>query len=250
MGGKHIRGRQYIYLCFTILIHLILFGCATIESTRNRHTIYKRLQHSQKLLAKGDFKGALLENQKVLSLFDKALYKDNALFNIGLIYAHYGNPEKDYKESRKYFEKIIQLYPQSPLLEQAKIWIRVLKEIIDSKIKNNETTSKKYLNRAQEFLVLGRYRKAFEKNKDVLSLPDENSHKDEALFNIGLIYAHYNNPEKDYKKSRFYFKELIKKYPQSPLNEQAKIWLGILNVIEREKQVDIEIEKKKKELIR
>jgi len=146
LGGKQIRGRQYFYLSFTCLIYLVLLSCATIEGIKNRQNVYKHLQQSHNLLVQGDYKGSLQENQKVLSL------------------------------------------------------------------------------------------------------SDETSHKDEALFNIALIYAHYNNPEKDYKKSRMYFTELIEEYPQSALVEQAKIWLGIFNVIEREKQVDIEIERKKKEL--
>ena len=71
---------------------------------------------------------------------------------------------------------------------------------------------------------------------------------DKALFNMGLIYAHYGNPEKDYKKSISFFTKLIKEYSNSALVEQAKIWVGILDAIEKEKQVDIEIEKKKNEL--
>jgi tetratricopeptide (TPR) repeat protein len=246
-------------------------GCTAIKGIKNRHAVFKQLQRGQRLLEKRDYKGSLQENQKVLSLFDETPHKDKALFNIGLIYGHYDNPEKDYNESLRYFEKLIQNYPQSPLVEQAKMWTNLLKDISDSKIKDDEITkaqkiyerfefstperrtivpsiSKEHLNRAQDFLTLGNYKKALEENKNVLSLTVENSHKDEALFNMGMIYAHYGNPEKDYKKSSEYFNELIKEYPQSHLAEQAKIWLGLYNVIEREKQVDIEIEKKKKEL--
>jgi hypothetical protein len=41
---------------------------------------------------------------------------------------------------------------------------------------------------------------------------------------------------------------LIEGYPKSPLVQQAKIWVGVLQVIEKSKQVDIEIEEMKKEL--
>ena len=85
---------------------------------------------------------------------------------------------------------------------------------------------------------------------------------DEALFNIGLIYAHYGYPKRDYKKSLDLFKRLVKMFPQSPLAGQAKLWIGILQenerlnreieelnkTIKKSKQVDIEIEEKKKEL--
>ena len=110
--------------------------------------------------------------------------------------------------------------------------------------------SNEYLHQGRELLAIGKFKQAIQKNQRVLSLSEKAPHKDQALFNIGLIYAHYDNPEKDYKKSLIHFERLIQEYPQSPLIEQARIWLDIFNVIEREKQVDIEIEKRKKELKR
>jgi hypothetical protein len=85
---------------------------------------------------------------------------------------------------------------------------------------------------------------------------------DEALFNMGLIFAHYGYPKRDYKKSLDLFKRLVKVFPQSPLVGQAKIWIGLLQenerlnieveelnkTIKKSKQIDIEIDEKKKEL--
>lgn len=73
---------------------------------------------------------------------------------------------------------------------------------------------------------------------------------DEALFTMGLIFVHYKSPQRDYKQSADAFRRLLKEYPLSPLAEQAKIWLGVLQVIERSKQVDLEIDEMKKELNR
>jgi hypothetical protein len=84
----------------------------------------------------------------------------------------------------------------------------------------------------------------------VLSLPYKDPDADEALYYKALIYAHYNNPDKDYKKSRELLKNLLQEHPQSPFTEQVKIWLGVLDVIEKAKQVDIEIEEKMKKLNR
>ncbi|MDH5767649.1 MAG: hypothetical protein OEZ31_01650 [Nitrospirota bacterium] len=87
-------------------------------------------------------------------------------------------------------------------------------------------------------------------NQKVLSLGDNKLPADEALFNIGLIYSHYGYQKKDYKKSLTFYKRLVRDFPMSPLVEQAKIWIGVLEVIEKTKQVDIEIEEKKKKLSR
>ena len=78
---------------------------------------------------------------------------------------------------------------------------------------------------------------------------------------MGLIYAHPGNPKRDYGKSLSYFKKLMKDYPQSPWSELAKAWTGMIQenerlnqtveklnqTIEKSKQVDIEIEEKKRE---
>ena len=76
--------------------------------------------------------------------------------------------------------------------------------------------------------------------------------EDEALFNLGLIYAHFANPKKDFGKSLDFFNKLIKDYPESHLVEQSKIWIEVLQkngelnqVIQKLKQVDIEIEERK-----
>ena len=55
---------------------------------------------------------------------------------------------------------------------------------------------------------------------------------------------------KDYNRSVDYFEKVIDEYPSGPFPEQANIKIEILNVIEEAKQVDIGIEKKRKEMTR
>ena len=69
---------------------------------------------------------------------------------------------------------------------------------------------------------------------------------DAAYFDLGLLNAHPGNPKKDYRKSLYYFSRLIKEYPKSPLVEESKVWVGVLESIEKSRRVDIEIEQKKK----
>jgi tetratricopeptide (TPR) repeat protein len=83
---------------------------------------------AQKLLDQGDYEGSLKENQKVLSLYDNVPPGDEALFNTGLIYAHYGYPKRDYQKSLDHFKRLVKVFPQSPFAGQAKIWIGLLQE--------------------------------------------------------------------------------------------------------------------------
>ena len=46
------------------------------------------------------------------------------------------------------------------------------------------------------------------------------------------------------------FQRIVREYPQSPLAAQSKTWIGVLSVIERSKEADIEIEQTKKKLSR
>ncbi len=39
-----------------------------------------------------------------------------------------------------------------------------------------------------------------------------------------------------------------REFPHSPLIEEARIWVSVLQAFEKAKQVDIEIEEKKKEM--
>ena len=96
------------------------------------------LHNSQKLFVQGDYEGALNENQEVLSLYAGTRLGDEALFNMGLICAHPGNPKKDHGRSLSFFRRLVKDYPDSPLVQQAKVWIGVLEE----NVKLNQTIEK------------------------------------------------------------------------------------------------------------
>lgn len=89
-----------------------------------------------------------------------------------------------------------------------------------------------------------------EATKEEVLSPAEMHMSAAALYNMGLIYVHYKNPNKKYEKAKAVFERVVKEYQDSPLAEEAKIWAGVLQVIEKFKQVDIDIEEKKKELSR
>ncbi len=132
---------------------------------------------------------------------------------------------------------------------------KIHEEKIAEKIKDEEVLKGfgELLQRARKLMDQGDYEAALEENQRVLSLSEENSLADQALFNMGLIYAHSGNPKKNYGSSRLFFLRLIKDFPQSPLVEEAKSWAAVLKdnetlrqVIEKSKQVDIAVEEKKR----
>jgi outer membrane protein assembly factor BamD (BamD/ComL family) len=105
-----------------------------------------------------------------------------------------------------------------------------------------------HLKRVDSFISRGDFESAMKESQDILARSPKTPPGDEALMNMGLISAHYANPKRDYKKALGYFMRVEKDFPRSPLVEEAKIWVSVLHAFEKAKQVDIEIEEKKKEL--
>jgi len=145
------------------------------------------------------------------------------------------------KETIKDLEKAMRTAKESQRAKQPEVIVEEYGE------------GREHILRSQRLLAQGNYEGAISENKKILSLSDSRSPKDEALFNLGLIYAHFGNPQQDLDKSIEFFKTVIKDNPKSPLAEQAKIWaeflheyIQISHLVQRLKQVDIEIEEMKR----
>lgn len=105
-----------------------------------------------------------------------------------------------------------------------------------------------HLQRVQDRIDNGDFDAALQVYQADLARPtrDLEGRPDEALFNEGLLYAHYANPKKDFQKALGCFTRLVKEHPRSPLVEEARIWTSVLENMEKSKQVDIKIEEMKK----
>ena len=283
MGKMRIRNRHpgTVYFCLTALMFLSLLNCTTMVETKQQREGRHYLTLSQKLLAQGDYEGALAENQDLLALSNRQPPADAALFNMGLIYAHFANPKRDCKKSLHFFVELLNEYPGSSFIGEAKIWVGVLhdNETLTHALEESKQTILKTRERVetlekaqkaepgivdreearspfpryQGLLARGDYEGTLAENQKVLALSNRQPPGDEALFNIGLIYAHSGNPKKDYRKALDSFRKVIADYPKSPFVEQAKIWVGILQenerlnqVIENSREVDMEIEERKR----
>ncbi|MEJ2032464.1 MAG: tetratricopeptide repeat protein [Deltaproteobacteria bacterium] len=251
MGGKRNGTRQYLLFCAAGLILVMLAACASIRTFSAEQEGRAHLQREQLLLARGDFEGALQENRKVLAAFPHRPPGDEALFNMGLIYAHDANSQKDYRKAREFFSRLLKEFPESPRAEEARIWSGVL-GVMDTRVEQDRRTQLQHiqLRRVRQFIKQGDFEDALQENRKVLAAFPHSPPGDEALFNMGLVYAHDANPKKDYEKALGFFARLQREFPESPRAEEARIWAGVLETMEKAKQIDIEIEAKKKELRR
>jgi hypothetical protein len=101
---------------------------------------------------------------------------------------------------------------------------------------------------------------------------------DRPLFNLGFVHAYPQSPYRDSARARRYFTELQTKYPESPWTDQAQVLIAFMNQtitleetqrrlqaelrtrdaiirklraqLSRSREIDIEMQKKERELLR
>jgi hypothetical protein len=87
--------------------------------------------------------------------------------------------------------------------------------------------TEEHLATANYYLGRGNFDASLRESRAVLSLYPQLL-GDRALFQIGLIYSHPENPEHDFTKAREAFGALVNRYPESPLRPQAEMWIMVL----------------------
>ncbi len=90
------------------------------------------LAKARTFMFKGDYEASLKYNKEVLSLFPRTL-GDQALFQMGLNYAHPENPNPDIQKTIECFKSIIEEFPKSSIRDEAGIWILFLQKTIENK---------------------------------------------------------------------------------------------------------------------
>ena len=85
-----------------------------------------------------------------------------------------------------------------------------------------------HLAMGQKFFHEGNFESALRENQAVLALAGLNTPTAESLFYIGLIHAHPVNPARDDGKSVIAFRKLIQDHPQSPLADQARALMELI----------------------
>ena len=91
--------------------------------------------------------------------------------------------------------------------------------------------------RARSLMSQGLFEASLRESQEVLRRYPQ-SQGDHALFLMGIIYAHPQNPNADYQKSLGYFQRLKKEFPGSDLKAEAEIWISVLQK-SLEKEEDI-----------
>jgi TolA-binding protein len=268
VGNKSGRTRKHVlfYVTVTIVIAALLntVACAPVQDKIAVLRAQQQLEQYRGSMAAGVFETIIKQNEQVIAENETKPPADAAFYVLGEVYSHQDYKGKDYILSQYYFEKLIENFPDSPLASEAKTYISLFETIeaekkLTASAEEKAARKKIIIETKKRPVPVYKPRKIVENQnfeeavQENLQLLDESGMKkpaDEALYNLGLIYAHVDNPTKDYKKSQNYFYELIEQFPESELTEEARIWLGLFETIEKIQQIDIDIEQQKKQLTR
>ena len=257
MGRKRSGTWQYLYCCAAVLITAILASCAP-PGNRPAEPGAAAPGQGRQFLGQIDFDEAMRQNREMLERFPHRSPGDTALLNIARLYIHHANPKRDPAKALHYFTRLKNEFPGSALSDEAMTWILVLQTPGKAAPKEIEATAKKIerpqveenaeLQRGRQLLGEGDFAGALRQNQAVLDRFPDRPPGDTALFNLGLIHIHHANPKRDTGQALHSFSRLVREFPDSTHLEEAKIWVGILESLEKARQIDIEIEEKKREL--
>ena len=227
---------------------------------------HRQLEQYRENLASGLYETVIEQGTEVIEANETKPPADVAFYALGEVYAHHDYAGRDYALSQYYFAKLIEHFPESPLTAEAKTYLSLLEAIaaadkeapepepaqLPPPIELPAVTEQQSLPASLPRKVVEdqNFDEAVRKNLLILEQAGQQHPADEALYNLGLIYAHIDNPAKDFKKSQIYFHVLAKQFPDSPLAEQAGIWLGLFETLEKIQQIDIDIEQQQKQLTR
>ena len=213
---------------------------------------YHELEQYRENLANGFFETIILKGREVVEKNETAPPADIALYALGEAYAHPEYDGRDYALSHYYFEKLIENFPDSRLTSEAELFLSLIetiaakeKSVVIEKVKEKKTVPVVVVRKVVENQ---NFEEAVRKNTRILDEAGKKKPADAALYNLGLIYAHVDNPAKDYEKSQNHFEQLAKQFPDSEFAEEAEIWLGLFETIEKIQQIDIDIDRQKKQL--
>ena len=82
---------------------------------------------------------------------------------------------------------------------------------------------------AKILMAEGNFKAANRINEQVLS-SHFTSLGDRSMYQLGVLWAHPDNPAADSVKARWYFQQVGKIFPDSPLTAEAAVWLRVLQV--------------------
>jgi tetratricopeptide (TPR) repeat protein len=274
VGRKRTGKGKYLLFYAALIVTLFFSGCTFFQEIVEQERVQEEMVRGQQFRSQGEFEQSIQVFQEILSAYPHKPPGDQALRELALTLSHPGTPQKKFPEALAFWWKLQKDFPKSPYAEEARAWIglhttyanalqkgektkdqlqqaKTQMEAYKTKLEEVKSDPRLLIAdlsaRNQKLWAQNNFDRALEENQAILAKYGLNPPADEALYSLGFIFAQNNNPKKDYNKSMLYFRRLVKEFPQSLRVEEARAWVQIMELWERSKQIDLEIEKKRKQ---
>jgi tetratricopeptide (TPR) repeat protein len=117
---------------------------------------------------------------------------------------------------------------------------------------NRRRELREMLTQAHQLLARADYEGSLNAFQNVIVLAKDQPPADAAVYYIGVVEAHPQNPRKNRQKALGSFERVLTQYPESVFAEPAKAWIGVLAEIDTTKleieRTKLEAEKSKQEI--
>src|SRR4051812_13953317 len=178
MGGKSARTRKHVCLCVTLLA--LLSGCSIVSNWTDQRQARASLAEGRNLFMHGDYEASLARFSQALSLSKDPAIGQAARYNIGLLYDHPNNPNRNTKKAIESFKIVATDGPGTVWAEQAKIWVSTLEASESSKqdaerFRQEVEQSKQMVEKSK--VELEKYKQMVEKSRQEIEKTKQQSEK-------------------------------------------------------------------------
>jgi len=112
-------------------------SCSTMFVSPQKEEIKIRLSRAEYFFNRSDYQKAAQEYEQILAQYPRNPWQDKVLFSLGRLYGRSDNPQRDFKTSFSYFQRLKAGFPKSTYIKETEEWLNWLEEIISLQEKIN-----------------------------------------------------------------------------------------------------------------
>jgi tetratricopeptide (TPR) repeat protein len=119
------RGRLFTFLICSVLAPMLMVGCSGIHGGFQDKPLF---EEANDLFNQGNYQASLHKYEQIIEKEHTA--KDRVLFEMGIIYAHSKNEQRDYQKSLECFRKLIMEYPGSEYRQNSEMMVFNINNVV------------------------------------------------------------------------------------------------------------------------
>jgi L,D-peptidoglycan transpeptidase YkuD (ErfK/YbiS/YcfS/YnhG family) len=151
------------------MISIFIYGCSSIDEGVQARSISRE---ANDFFNRGEYKASLSKYEQIIENYPAVA--DRVLFEMGIIYAHPRNNQKDYQKSLECFRKVVRDYPDSEYRRDSQMMIFQIQnvltkdKIIATQQTQIETSRQKVKRKKDEIIALQEKIETLEGTNDTL----------------------------------------------------------------------------------